>query len=814
MQSDSGGYSSREKGRVAMRQYCNNEWKFSPDFKEEMIQLGYGEEGMEEIRIPHTVAEMPYSYFDEHIYQMVSGYRHHFFVEKDWEGKVLLLTFDGVAHEKTVYINGKEVGKHSCGYTAFTIDITNYVNYGQKNVIVLKVDSKEDLNIPPFGYVIDYMTYGGIYRDVYLEVKEPEYIEDIFYHSSLNYPMGATLEGHFTFSDNVAQKDTNLKIALKLPERETPLYAWDKEVKENTLDVKEDLSGIIYWDVDNPQLYEIISELWVEGKMTDRQVHNLGFREAIFKKDGFYLNGKKLRIRGLNRHQSYPYIGYAATASLQKMDARILKHELGLNAVRTSHYPQSHYFLEECDRLGLLVFTEMPGWQHIGNEVWKEQAVKNVEEMILQYRNHPSIILWGVRINESQDDDAFYTKTNDVAHSLDPTRQTGGVRAIKKSHLLEDVYTYNDFVHNGDKPGCEPKKKVTSNMDKAYLVSEYNGHMYPTKNYDCEEHRLEHALRHARVLNDVSGEEDICGSFGWCMADYNTHKDFGSGDRVCHHGVLDMYRNPKLAAAVYESQQEEAPVLKISSSMDIGEHPGGNLGKVYLFTNADSVKLYKNEEFIAEFFKEETEYGNLVHGPIRMNDLIGDSLVRIEHYPAGKAKVLKKALNDVATYGLDRLPKKTVLSIVGAALRYGMNFEDAYELYGKYIGNWGKSTTTYRFEAIKDGQVVASVTKKPMTEMKLWAEADHYKLQDGDTYDMAAIRVRAVDENGNILYYCNEPVSVKAEGPIEIVGPKTFGLKGGMGGTYIKTLSQEGKAAVTLSLHGANDIRIEFEVTR
>ena len=115
-------------------------------------------------------------------------------------------------------------------------------------------------------------------------------------------------------------------------------------------------------------------------------------------------------------------------------------------------------------------------------------------------------------------------------------------------------------------------------MNKPYFISEYNGHMFPTKVFDSELHRQEHALRHCNVLDSVMANEDICGSFGWCMFDYNTHKDFGSGDRVCYHGVTDMFRNFKLAAYAYASQNKElAPVLEVSSSMDIGEHPGRRL---------------------------------------------------------------------------------------------------------------------------------------------------------------------------------------------------------------------------------------------
>ena len=135
--------------------------------------------------------------------------------------------------------------------------------------------------------------------------------------------------------------------------------------------------------------------------------------------------------------------------------------------------------------------------------------------MILQYRNHPSIIIWGVRINESADDEEFYTRTNSLAHELDPSRQTGGVKASAKMQLLEDVYTYNDFSFDGKKPGCMKKKAVTPDMEKGYLVTEYNGHMYPTKTFDDEEHRCEHAMRHVKVLDAIAGEEDAAGGFGW-----------------------------------------------------------------------------------------------------------------------------------------------------------------------------------------------------------------------------------------------------------------------------------------------------------
>ena len=151
--------------------------------------------------------------------------------------------------------------------------------------------------------------------------------------------------------------------------------------------------------------------------------------------------------------------------------------------------------------------------------------------------------------------------------------------------------------------------------------------MYPTKAFDWEEHRVEHALRHVRVLDAAAAEGDIAGSFGWCMFDYNTHKDFGSGDRICYHGVMDMFRNPKLAAKVYECQQEEHTVLELSSSMDIGEHPGCNRGETYIFTNADSVRMYKNDHFIKEY-KERIPRGNICRTDRSWSTIISETRSR------------------------------------------------------------------------------------------------------------------------------------------------------------------------------------------
>lgn len=761
----------------------NNDWLFTENF-----DAGFDE--AVSVRLPHTAKEIPYNYINCRDYQMVCGYRKIFTAPGDWQDKKLILRFDGAAHEATVFCNGERVGYHACGYTAFCVDITDLVRLGGENVIDVRLDTRESLNIPPFGFVIDYLCYGGLYREVTLEVKEPEYIKEVLI-------------------ENTGLREIRVRIASECGSLVTDIVDNSGAVISSAVGKAFELNvpEAELWSVDSPALYTARVRAMRGGECVDEKRLRFGFRTVIFKSDGFYLNGERLKIRGLNRHQSYAYVGYAMPRSVQELDAEILKNELGVNAVRTSHYPQSQHFISRCDELGLLVFTEIPGWQHIGDEDWKRQAVKNTDEMVRQYMHHPSIMLWGVRINESQDCDELYRRTNAVAHTLDSGRQTSGVRYIEKSRLLEDVYAYNDFSHCGDNAGLKPKKSVTAKKHNGYLVSECNGHMFPTKAFDDERHRLDHALRHAKVLDAMYADDDISGIFPWCMFDYNTHQDFGSGDGICYHGVMDMFRNPKLASAVYASQSEDKPCCVVSSSMDIGEHPAGDIGRVYVFTNADCVRLFKDGVFVREFAPSREEYPALPHPPVIIDDFIGELLITQEGFDEKTAAAVKECLLAVAKFGPSSLPPKILAKFARLMLLKGFKFSDGVELYGKYIGNWGGEATKWRFDAVKGGKLICSVTRSPGQRVHLEVSTSKTQLCEGDTYDAAAVRIRAVDEHGNLAPYWQEPVILKCSGPIMLIGPEIISLKGGSGGCYVKTCGSSGSAELCV-----NDIKIKFEI--
>ena len=775
----------------------DNDWIFTPEWNDGFALEGGGEH----IRIPHTVKELPLHYINPEDYQMVCGYRRMVRISDEWKGKRLFLRFDGCAHIAELFVNGRKTAEHRCGYTGFSAEITDLVRYGEENAVAVKLNTTEDPSVPPFGFAIDYLTFGGIYRDVWLDIRSETYLEDVYFACA---------------GEDTA--DVIIRLSNDLPEGmmkirfldENGGTAFENEVPARSGTYPCRLKHVRPWQIDHPYLYTAEVRLVKDGAELDAYSHLFGFRRISLDENNILLNGEKVFLRGLNRHQCIPYRGYAVPEHLQREDARILQEELGMNAVRTSHYPQSHYFIDECDKRGILVFTEIPGWQHIGDQEWKKQAVENTEEMVLQYRNHPSIILWGVRINESQDDDELYRETNLAAHKLDPYRPTSGVRYLEKSSLLEDVYSYNDFSHCGNNPGAKKKKDVTPDMKKPLLISESNGHMFPTKSFDHAEKRQEHALRHARVMEAAYADGEHAGVFQWCMFDYPTHQDFGSGDRICYHGVMDSFRNPKTAAAVYASQSAKRPVLEVSSPMDIGDYAAGSIGPFWAFTNADSVRLYKNDAFVKEFRPDPD--ARMPHPPILIDDTIGCLIEKNEGYEHKKAELIRECLSAAGKYGMANLPAVYKAKLAWCMVHYGMKFSDGYDLYGKYVGNWGGKAVEWRFDAVQNGKVAASVTKKPDTRLHLETKVSSSVLKDDETYDMCAIRIRVLDSCGNTAPYAQLPLKIECEGAVRIVGPDIICAEGGMCGTYAETKGMKGKGRVIIKGEGMEPAVIDLEV--
>ena len=235
-------------------------------------------------------------------------------------------------------------------------------------------------------------------------------------------------------------------------------------------------------------------------------------------------------------------------------------------------------------------------------------------------------------------------------------------------------------------------------------------------------------------------------------------------------------------------------------------------GEIYAFTNGDEVRLYKNDEFVKSFVSSGFE--GMKHGPVKIDDTIGELLETKEGMDKAQASLVRECMLAAGKYGMANLPAKYKAMLAYAMVKYRMSFEDGYALYGKYVGNWGGEATVWRFDAVKDGKVTASTVKTPGQKLHLDVKTSSTVLHEGEVYDMALVRIRLLDENGNPASYAQLPVSFRTSGPIKIVGPRIAVLEGGMCGLYIRTVGRKGPASLTIHCEGMNDVEISFEVKK
>src|SRR6516225_5412198 len=654
--------SSEQTGRLVYP--MNRNWRFSAKRFENDTAPGFDDSGFERITIPHTNLRLPWHSFDEKSYQFVSIYRRHFRMPRETEGRYVFVDFEGAMTASAVWLNGQRIGESRGGYTPFSFELTPPVDWNDKNVLAVELDSRERSDIPPFGHQIDYLTFGGIYREVSLRVVAPVHLENIFARPTNVLTASPAVAVTCYVVSREASKPLALEIELRdgdrvLAQKESTLKPQTSTEPQEQVATLQGLGQVRRWKLDDPFLYTVVVRLKDGDLVLDQDTRRIGFREAQFTEHGFELNGRPLKLRGLDHHQTFPFVGQAMPARIQRRDAEILKKELKCNIVRTSHYPQSRHFLDACDELGLLVFEEIPGWQHIGDTGWQDLTVDNVRRMIRRDWNHPSIILWGVRVNESRDNHDLYARTSALAHSLEASRPTGGVRFLQESEFLEDVFTMNDFGFPL-KPPNHPR----------YLNTEFVGHTYPTKPYDNVERLTEHMLRHARIHDQLASDPQYAGGLGWCAFDYNTHGDFGSGDRICYHGVMDIFREPKPAAGFYKSQCDpsEEVVLEPAFSWARGDESIG-FSKALVCSNCEHLKFYIGGRLVAEADPDKAQFPHLRYAPFTADlqkavSPWGD--LRIEGYLGGK-QVIAKTLSGK---GIDQrfalLPDETQLNADGA----------------------------------------------------------------------------------------------------------------------------------------------------
>lgn len=747
-------------GTAESRSYpLNRGWRYRSTATPDARAREFDDSSFARVCLPHTNVRLPWHSFSENAFQFVSVYRRELKLPANLQDKTVFIDFEGVMTATTVYLNGQKIGSYKGGYTPFSFDLTKALdNTGGRNVLVVEVDSTERADIPPFGDQVDYLTFGGIYREVQLRVvPQVAHLDNIFampkdvltghpsvevrgYVRTVSYgpkgKMGQTFRAELRDGDRViarGEANVSANMPVVLPNADAGQALGDAHFDASSYGYTDQpqvtvsltkLCKVELWDLDSPKLYTVHTQLVEGDRVLDETTRRIGFREATFTDAGFSLNGKVIKLHGLDRHQTFPWVGQAMPGRVQRKDAELLRKEYHCNIVRTSHYPQSRHFLDACDEIGLLVLEEIPGWQHIGPLPWQNISVDNVRRMVRRDWNHPSIVLWGVRINESRDNHDFYTRTNALAHALDPSRQTGGIRYFQESEFLEDVFTMNDF-------GFPLKPPVHGK----YLNTEFVGHTFPTKTIDSLERLREHTHRHARVHDQLASNPQYAGGIGWCAFDYNTHSNFGSGDHICYHGVFDIFRTPKPAAYLYKSMCDPSEEVVL----ELGHHWARNdesteITAAEILTNCDNVKTFlvdKDGEHELKGGPNRQLYPHLPHPPFVFplhTGLDTWGSLRAEGYVKGKKVVEHK---------------------------------------------WSATAIDAKFRLVAD---------------------DATLVADGG--DTTRVVLRAEDEDGNIRPFAADAITFAVDGPVDLIGDNPFGLIGGTGAIWIRARESAGTATL------------------
>ena len=580
----------------------------------------------ENISLPHTAHIEPLVIKDQQ-WQGTAFYRKFFEIPLADSSKHIAIKFGAAMHEADVYLNGEKLTKHKGGYLPFVVDITDEVTFDEENVLLVKLNNEDNPTIPPGKPIenLDFNYFSGLYRNAYLLVDDKLRISDPI---AADRVAGGGLLVHYTdVSDtsatvniqtdivNSSGQNQSGSIVTTLTDEEGNRIAEGQEKFEQLSANSNQLLNQSFrvenpnlWSPDSPYQYDLTVELYRDGKLIDSKREDIGIRTISFNEDNqFVLNGEEIYLRGTNRHQSYPYIGYALSDNAQYRDAYKIK-KAGFNFIRTAHYPPSPAFLEAADELGLLFMNAIPGWQFFGNEEFQNLAHRDIRHMIRRDRNHPSVVIWEASLNESDMDEPFMEKAHQIVHEELPFEN------IYSSGWIDYAYDIYIPARQHAKP---PEYWNNYSKDKPYFIAEYGDWEYYAHNAGFNQDEFEDLAEEARNSRQLRGDgqkrlaqqalnfqeahnSNLKGnSFGdanWVMFDYNR----GYASNLEASGIRDIFRIPKFTYYFYRSQAgpnlaEDArfgkPMIHIANYWSDSTY---TTAKIY--SNTEEVELFLNGE--------------------------------------------------------------------------------------------------------------------------------------------------------------------------------------------------------------------------
>ncbi|MBS2098470.1 glycoside hydrolase family 2 TIM barrel-domain containing protein [Carboxylicivirga linearis] len=604
----------------------NKHWQFVKQNNGITIEKVIGEDKVihwEDISFPHSANIEPLVIKGDQ-WQGTCFYKKQFFVPKKYSHKHLALYFEGAMQVATVYLNGSEIHQNKGGYLPFYIDISKHVIAGERNSIVVQLNNEDNPQVPPGKALkdLDFNIYGGIYRNVWLIVKEPVHITNPL---EVDHVAGG---GVFVSYQNVSKSSAEVNVKTDIINESlsgkhvyvmAELHDGDTVVSKNSSEVIQtethttqilntnlQVNAPKLWSPSSPYLYTLRVKLFADDEEVDSESYQVGIRSIdITSEEGFKLNGEYLQLRGTNRHQEYPYIGYALSDNANYRDAYKIK-KAGFNMVRLSHYPQSQSFLNACDELGILVMNAIPGWQYFGDSLFQENAYKDIRKMIRVDRNHPSVILWEASLNESPMTHEFMEKAHSIVHDEYPYNKVFSCGWIN--------YAYDVFIpaRQHAKP---PFYWNNYKGEKPLFIAEYGDWEYYAQNAgfnqkafkdltddernsrqqrgDGQKRLAQQALNYQEAHNS-NLQGDAFGDANWLMYDYNR----GYAPDIETSGIMDIFRLPKFSYYFYQSQADidstsesefSQPMVFISNYYN-----DPSFLKVKVYSNCDEIELKVN----------------------------------------------------------------------------------------------------------------------------------------------------------------------------------------------------------------------------
>ena len=619
----------------------NTDWAFYRGDAEGGADPAASPAGWMPVALPHIMQLEQKHCGGDGIYDGIGWYRRYFKLPESYKGKRIALSFEGVMNACDVFVNGEKVTAHRGGYVGFTVDISDRVKWGETNLLSVRVSAAYDPLTPPGKPQerMDFYYYSGIYRDVELIVTDKLHITDAL---EADQTAGG---GLFVTFPKVDRKEALVQVKAHLKNGHGDLREgkWQTVLKnsrgkvvarqetpfslasgaDRTLEQTIPVANPELWHPYSPSLYRLECRIVSGKKVVDEMTETIGIRTIRYTaREGFFINGEPLYLRGANRHQSFPNVGDAASNSMQERDVMDMKKG-GYNAVRAAHYPQDPAFLSACDKHGLLVVECIPGWQYFNRDpVFSERLYEVARRMIRRDRNHPSVVLWETALNETQYPLDVVKNVFDIAHEEFPGDQmytAGDYLGHENTEPYYDVFykQVSRYPKDGNVMSNFPEDQIVVKPLFSREWGDGAGEKPRVSLLENEEEQVRQCHSRYRQLN---GD----GYFDWCMLDANPHmgghflwsyNDYARGaeDETMYSGAVDINRYPKFNYYMLQSMRDkrisqpglyDGPMVYVASYNSSPEYASSTTA-IPVFSNCDEVRLFRNGRLVGRQTRSE-----------------------------------------------------------------------------------------------------------------------------------------------------------------------------------------------------------------